>query len=292
MNAPAAVGAAGHLDARTAEVWAQLAAVNDPELDETVTERGFVTGIEVEAGGAVQIGFRLPTYWCAANFAYLMADDMRRAVAALPWVTKVAVRLGEHMYADEINCGVAAGASFQDTFGAAANGEVEDVRQIFLVKAFQRRQEALLSWLLAQGGEGAVLVRVSMMELDALASGLASASASDEANGIRLVTRYRERRFVVGPRIDEAAQANALAFVDSDGVPLDPAGLNTYLRALRRVGVSTEFNGALCRGLLAARYGEAGTATAVEIKPVHFMDLRAHGTGSPCADSGQAARPT
>ena len=82
---------------RTAEVWARLESVIDPELDESVTELGFVTGVEVDVGGDVKVDFRLPTYWCAANFAFLMADDMRIAVAALPWVEKVTVGLGEHM---------------------------------------------------------------------------------------------------------------------------------------------------------------------------------------------------
>src|SRR5476649_857826 len=96
---------------RSAEVWTRLESVIDPELDESVTELGFVTRVEVDADDHVRIDFRLPTYWCAANFAFLMADDMRVAVAALPWVTKVSVGLGEHMYADEINRGVAAGRS-------------------------------------------------------------------------------------------------------------------------------------------------------------------------------------
>ena len=97
------------------------------------------------------IGFRLPTYWCAANFAFLMADDMRREVGALPWVTSVTMTLGEHMYADKINHGVAEGRSFQETFGDEADGELEELRRTFLVKAFQRRQEALLRHLLAHG---------------------------------------------------------------------------------------------------------------------------------------------
>src|ERR1700685_3636388 len=97
---------------RAAEVWAQLDSVTDPELDESVTELGFITHVDVDANGHVQIGFRLPTYWCAANFAFLMADDMRRAVTGLPWVTKVTVGLGEHMYADQINRGVGRGGDF------------------------------------------------------------------------------------------------------------------------------------------------------------------------------------
>jgi metal-sulfur cluster biosynthetic enzyme len=69
---------------RVSEVLARLATVSDPELDESVTELGFVTDVEVATGGAVRIGFRLPTYWCAANFAFLMAEDMRLAAASLP----------------------------------------------------------------------------------------------------------------------------------------------------------------------------------------------------------------
>src|SRR5471030_3433252 len=153
---------------RTAEVWARLESVIDPELDESVTELGFVTRVEVDADEHVRIDFRLPTYWCAANFAFLMADDMRIAVAALPWVRKVTVGLGEHMYADEINRGVAAGLSFQATFGDEASGELEEVRRTFMVKAFQRRQEVLLTYLLDHGHESAALLRLSVAELSTL----------------------------------------------------------------------------------------------------------------------------
>ncbi|NMM02816.1 DUF59 domain-containing protein [Paraburkholderia sp. RP-4-7] len=266
---------------RAAEVWAQLGLVADPELDESVTELGFITHVDVDAEGRVQIGFRLPTYWCAANFAFLMADDMRVAVAGLPWVTKVTIGLGEHMYADEINRGVAAGRSFQDTFGAEASGELEDVRRTFMVKAFQRRQEALLTFLLEHGLEPALLVRMSVAEL----AGLPGDSASR-----RLVERYLERRFVVGGCAYGAAQANEAAFVDSKDALLDADGLGAYLRALRRVGVNAEFNGALCRGLLAARYGDADAAAPqVEIKPVHFVPVSDWKRGIGLAQSGNTA---
>jgi len=240
---------------RSAEVWTRLESVIDPELDESVTELGFVTRVEVDADEHVRIDFRLPTYWCAANFAFLMADDMRIAVAALPWVRKVTVGLGEHMYADEINRGVAAGQSFQATFGSEASGDLEEVRRTFMVKAFQRRQEALLTYLLDHGHESAALLRLSVAELAALQCDLA---------GRRLVVRYLERRPVVG------AGAVELAFVDQDGAPLDAGQIHAYLRALRRVGVNAEFNSALCRGLLATRYG-SGCTQEVEVKPVHFV---------------------
>jgi metal-sulfur cluster biosynthetic enzyme len=225
---------------REAEVWARLQTVTDPELDEPVTDLEFVTRIDVGADNRVHIAFRLPTYWCAANFSFLMADDMRLAVGALPWVRAVDVVLGEHMYADKINAGLAQGLTFQQTFGAEADGDLDDLRRTFLVKAFQRRQAALLGHLLAAGYEAEALIGLSLGELAGL--------ACDEA-GARLVARYLERRPVIA-----ADDSETLAFVDADGDPLQTETLPTYVRALRRVDVNAEFNSALCRGLLHARF--------------------------------------
>lgn len=226
--------------ARAREVWAALEDVMDPELDESVTELNFVTHADVDAGGRVRIGFRLPTYWCAANFSYLMADDMRRAVVALPWVTGVEVVLGEHMYAEKINAGLAAGLSFQETFGDEADGGVEDVRRTFLIKAFQRRQAALLRYLLDLGSADEALAGMTRESLEAL--------QLDE-EGVKLRKRYLERRGIVGSEL-----VARLAFVDAQGAPLTGAGLARYVSSIRRVGVNAEFNGALCRGLLAVRF--------------------------------------
>jgi metal-sulfur cluster biosynthetic enzyme len=225
---------------RKAEVWARLQTVTDPELDEPVTDLEFVTRADVDAENRVHIEFRLPTYWCAANFSFLMADDMRTAVKELPWVSSVSVVLGEHMYADKINAGLAQGLSFQETFGSEADGDLDELRRIFLVKAFQRRQAVLLAHLLAAGYEAEALVRLTLGELSAL--------KLDEAGG-RLVVRYLERRPVVAAVVPEAC-----AFIDADGDPLQTETLPAYVRTLRRIDVNAEFNGALCRGLLHARF--------------------------------------
>ena len=234
---------------RAEQVQACLATVMDPELDESVTELGFVTEVVVHGDGAVHIGFRLPTYWCAANFAFLMADDMRRVVRALPWVTRVQVELHEHMYAEAINQGVADGAGFQAAFGAAAEGGLEALRRTFLLKAFQRRQEALLQHLLDAGFEAAALVALDLLALQCLVL---------DAEGDLLAERYLERRPVVGgePR----------AFVDTEGHAIAADALPGHVRNLRRVGVNAEFNGALCRGLLAVR--DAATAG---VQPIHIV---------------------
>lgn len=232
-------------DRRAAEVLESLGRVSDPELDEPVTELGFVTGVEV-SGGRVMIGFRLPTYWCAANFAFLMADDMRTEALRLPWVSEVRVTLGDHMYADTINAAVAQGRSFQDAFAEEADGDLSDVRRVFLLKAFQRRQMALLDHLLAAGRSPEALLALNVGELRGL---------SVDADGARLVARYLERRGVPGP---DGAQEPA--FVDERGAAVAADGFAAHRRALRRVSVNVEFNGALCRGLLAARFDEAEPA--------------------------------
>ena len=233
------------------QVQACLATVMDPELDESVTDLGFITGVAVQDEGGVKIGFRLPTYWCAANFAFLMADDMRRAVQALPWVTNVEVQLHDHMYAEAINQGVTDGAGFQAAFGVAAEGGLEALRRTFELKAFQRRQEALLEHLISIKCRAETLVALDVDSLQALPL---------DADGEKLVARYLERRSLVGGAM--------LAFVDIDGQPIVAETMSTHLRDLRRVGVNAEFNGALCRGLLAVRDKEVGEKT------IHFVPYR------------------
>ena len=225
---------------RQAEVWAALDGVTDPELDESVVALNFVTEALVDAADCVHVAFRLPTYWCAANFAFLMADDMRTAVGSLPWVRGVTVRLGEHMYADTINDGLARGRSFQDTFGAEADGDLDSLRRIFLVKAYQRRQKAVLDRLEAAGYTPGAIVALTVADL---------AELPLDADGRTVVRRYFERRDVMGPVRDDAP-----AFLDAEGARLDPGNLPLYLRSLRRVGINAEFNSVLCKGLLSTRF--------------------------------------
>jgi metal-sulfur cluster biosynthetic enzyme len=227
---------------RTSEIWDRLAHVTDPELDEAVTDLGFVTSVEVDAMDHVHIQFRLPTYWCAANFAFMMADDMRAAVIAIPWVRGVSVVLGEHMYADKINQGISQGLSFQDAFGSEATGDLGEVRRTFLLKAFQRRQAALLNQLVAEGYTPGRLVNMTLAELRQLPVGRGGGQQD-------LIAHYLERRDIVG-----SCSPDAVAFLSAEGERLQADGFEVYVRGLRRIGVNAEFNGALCRGLLSARF--------------------------------------
>ena len=232
---------------REAEVLARLATVTDPELDEPVTDLGFVEGVTVGTDGTVSIDFRLPTFWCAANFAYMMAEDMRDVVAALPWVTRVVPRLQEHMCADEVNRGVAEGLEFGAAFGEAGDDDsLANLRTTFRHKAFQGRQEALLRALLAQGFGKTALAAMTVAELEG--------AAVTNPEGADLLRRYLEMR----ARVGGPAGPDAHAFVTVEGGPLTEAGFDVHLRTLASVRIAMEFNGALCRGLLAARDRASG----------------------------------
>ncbi|MBR0754387.1 iron-sulfur cluster assembly protein [Bradyrhizobium jicamae] len=232
-------------DRKTGEVWERLAMVTDPELDEPVTELGFVEQVSVDHDDRVEIVFRLPTYWCSANFAFLMADDMRRAVSSLPWVREARPQLRDHMVADEINKGVREGMSFGDALkGFAAGGSLDELREKFRRKAFERRQEVMILALRGLGYEDPAICRMNLGTFDAITFG-----SEDVA---RQKPRYRE--LLVERRLaDHPADP---AFVTFDGAPIKRHEMVSYLQRLRGVRINMEFNSSLCRGLLAVRYRE------------------------------------
>lgn len=247
MRHPARTEASG--DARIAAVWTQLAGVMDPELDESIIDLGFVEDIAIGADGRVDVAFRLPTYWCSPNFAFLMADDIGRAVRALPWAGEVHPRLEDHMFAQEVNRGTHLGLSFAETFrGLEVSGTLEGLRETFLRKAFQRRQEAVILGLRRAGRSDAAIVTTDLATLDR--------AVITDPEGMRQKPRYREILLARGL----AARPSDLAFVTLDGAAIAAADLALHLRGLRAVRINMEANGALCRGLLDARYDDGPRA--------------------------------
>src|SRR5262245_11962336 len=83
------------------EILARLATVLDPELDDSISELGFVHAVRVQ-GGHADVELQLPTSWCAVNFAFIMAEDVRKTLLQVEGIAKVTVRLGDHCAAAEI----------------------------------------------------------------------------------------------------------------------------------------------------------------------------------------------
>ncbi len=233
------------MPSRLRDVWAQLDRVNDPELDEPLTDLGFVEAVSVGEDGDVLVCFRLPTYWCSPNFAFLMAEGIRREVGALPWVARVSVRLEDHMCAEEMNAAVNDGRSFAEALALRPEfADLSEVREKFEAKAFQRRQEAVLLALRAAGYAPEQAAAMTLGQLDLL--------AFDAAEAAWQLPRYR----AILTERGLAAAPGDHAFPDLEGRPLTAAGYPERMGALRAVRINMEFGGALCRGLKQSRYKE------------------------------------
>ena len=215
-------------------VWAALDTVLDPELDEPITSLEFVKSCTVSADGVATVRLRLPTFFCAPNFSWLMVADAHDAVSAVPGVTTVDIALEDHFVAEVINTGVAARSGFVAAFAGEAVEELDDLRAQFLRKA-------------ALAGQ------------DKVARPLVNAGATPEGlAGLRLgeipwspdLDRLRVRRSQVGlPAGDDAP-----LLLHPDGEPVAPSQVPLHLRRARLTGVSIEANGGTCRDLLAKRY--------------------------------------
>ncbi|WP_300581108.1 iron-sulfur cluster assembly protein [Marivita sp.] len=232
------------------EVWERLDAVTDPELDEPITDMGFVEKIEVTDSKRVSIEFRLPTYWCSPNFAFLMAFGIRKAVLTLPWVVEATVKLNDHCFGDEVNEGVNSGRPYHEIFAEYCNGaKLDDVVEKFLAKAFDRRQEAVLLGMQKRNFSPGEIVAMKLGELQHF--------AFDGQEEIRQKQRYLDllfaRNLVCGK--------NDLAFPTWDGQRIKAPDLPDHMGRLRSTRINMEFNGAMCRGLAKTRYKE------VEIGP-------------------------
>jgi metal-sulfur cluster biosynthetic enzyme len=214
-----------------AEVLDALSGVRDPELDEPVTALGFVSNLEIE-GDAVSVRLRLPTFFCAPNFAYLMVADAREAVLSVPGVRRVSVVLDDHYASEELN----AGGAFDEAFPDETEGpDLEELRTVFRRKSFVSRQEQLCRALLSEGR--------SPLELAAMRLGDLPPSQDPE--------KYLERRRELGLDVSEGAPL----VVDPDGNRIPEEAVVQHLRFARTVRVSIEGNAELCRGLLETRYG-------------------------------------
>jgi metal-sulfur cluster biosynthetic enzyme len=222
-----------------------LATVRDPELDEPITSLGFVTSCAVSADGDARIRLRLPTYFCAPNFAFLMVADAYDAVSAVPGVRSTEVVLEDHFASDAINGGVAAQAGFAASFDGEAVSELHGLRADFLRKAVMAGTDQVCRPLLAAGASRAGLLAMTLGEMPASGA----------------LARLRQRRAELG--LPSGADAPLLIDpvtgerIGEDAVPL-------HLRRARTTRISIEANSSICRGMLRHRYDSGGLGQAPE----------------------------
>ncbi|MGY1696202.1 iron-sulfur cluster assembly protein [Geodermatophilus sp. SYSU D00814] len=238
-----------------ADVRAALGTVVDPELDEPITDVGFVRSVAVE-GRAVEVHLRLPTSFCAPNFAWLMASDAHDAVSAVPGVGSVVVELDDHSDSDLINRGLATGLGYRGTFGHEAEDSLDELRATFRRKAHTAAMERALT---------ALLRRDPALDVAALTLGdLPAVESTTEA--------LLRRREALGLPTDPAAPV----LVHDDGSRPDPAQAEAVLRRARSVRISVDGNAHFCRGLLTTRYpgSEADQTPRPDDRPLIPLEVR------------------
>jgi metal-sulfur cluster biosynthetic enzyme len=224
---------------RASTVLAALETVRDPELDEPITSLGFVTSCTVSAAGDAEVRLRLPTYFCAPNFAFLMVADAYDAVSALPGVRKTQVVLEDHFASDAINGGVAAQSGFVQSFDGEAVSELHDLRADFLRKAVMAGTDQVCRPLAAAGASPDRLRALTLGELPPS----------------RPLDRLRQRRAELGlPAGDDAA----LLIDPATGSPVAADAVPLHLRKARITRVSLDANGSICRAHLRHRYHTPG----------------------------------
>ncbi len=225
------------------DVWAALGTVLDPELDEPITDLDFVESCTVSEEGVATVGLRLPTFFCAPNFSFLMVADAYDAVSAVPGVTRADVTLADHHASKEINNGVAAQAGFVASFAGSDQGEavaeLDELRLQFFRKAALAGQDKVARPLVDAG--------VGPDELAATTLGAVPASPD--------LARLRERRAALGLAHDDAAPL----LIHADGSRVTAAQVPLHLRRARLQRIGIETNGEYCKSLLQVRYAKAGS---------------------------------
>lgn len=211
-----------------------LGQVLDPELDEPITDLGFVRSVAVDEAGGVEVHLRLPTSFCSPNFAYLMASDSKDVLTALSWTRRVVVQLDDHHDSDRINAGLAADAGYRGTFGHEAERDLEELRETFRRKAHTAAMERCLTALLRA-------------EPDRPLDSLGQVVLHDLPRGPHTDALLRRRAAVGLP-----LEGTAPVLVDHAGTRPDDVPM--ALRRARSTRISIDGNAHFCRGLLRTRY--------------------------------------
>ena len=231
-------------------ILARLGRVLDPELDQPIVELGFVKSVTAEHD-CVHVSMEMPTSWCSPNFAYMMAEDVRRELLAIDSVNDVQVHLENNVMAEAIEAGVNSGQSFDEAFDGEAFESLGKLRGLFLRKGYVKRQEALVKRLLTAGfsHEEVTGLKVRSVSLQhGLCCITTDAGRTAQIQPAKIAQDYLERRAQIG--IDCDAEAPLL--VDVKGRVVSAEKLKDHLIHMRTVRLSMEANGSLCSALLAA----------------------------------------
>lgn len=235
-----------------ADAMRALSSVMDPELDEPITELGFVKNVSVE-DGTVSVDLVMSTFWCSPNFVYMMLEDVRDTLSRLSGIQRVRITLEGHHDAPRINEAINAGRSFLECYGSEAQADIAALNRVFREKALRSRLHGMITATAKYG-----------VPIDAL---LDMKLGDVELEGTRLLVRSEGRSIDLDPG-DAGHVFRYLSFLkklgrnggplviwDLEGNPPDRTDLQAVLNRSRSARLSLSFNAELCKALLLARMG-------------------------------------
>src|SRR5256885_16940543 len=188
----------------TQSVLRALSTVTDPELDEPITELGFVKNLSVSEDGRVSVDLVTSTFWCSPNFVYMMLEEARDVVSKLGGINEVRVHLDGHHDSDRINEAINAGKSFSDCYGAEANGNLVELNRMIRTRALRSRLFSMATTLSKHGFSPEQLVDLSQQDVTSDGDSVVVTSAGvtvsiSDSEDVRRVSRYLRFRERITP---------------------------------------------------------------------------------------------
>jgi len=229
-----------------------LSTVTDPELDEPITDLGFVKELSISDDGQVSLDLVTSTFWCSPNFVYMMLEEARDVVSKLAGINDVRVHLDGHHDSDRINEAINSGKSFSDCYGDEATGNLVELNRMIRTRALRSRLHSMATTLSKVGFSPEQLLDLSRQDVTSdgdsvvVTSPRGTFSISDFED-VRRVSRYLQFRERIKPR------DGPLVVWDLDGNPPERDGFRSALEEARLARANFSLNAEMCRALLASR---------------------------------------
>jgi metal-sulfur cluster biosynthetic enzyme len=248
-----------HADLKQSVLQA-LSTVTDPELDEPITDLGFVKDLSVSDDGRVSLDLVTSTFWCSPNFVFMMLEEARDVVSKLPGVREAQVRLGGHHDSARINEAINSHKSFFECYGSEANGNLVELNQMIRTRALRSRLHSMAETLFKYGFSPEQLLDLSHQDMTSDGDSIEVKSPSmtlsiSDAEDVKRISRYLRYRERIGPR------DGPLVVWDLDGNPPKREEFRSALREARSSRANFGFNAELCRALLSARLSREADPT-------------------------------
>ncbi|MCS7095126.1 MAG: iron-sulfur cluster assembly protein [Thaumarchaeota archaeon] len=233
------------------KVISSLNKVYDPELDEPITDLGFVRDVKVSELGDVEVEIMTSMYWCSPNFIYMMLEDAKEAVSRIEGVKRVRIRILNHFDEDKLNM-INEGRTFEQIYGEEAMDNLEDLRALFKLKALRRRLYRVVNVLTKHGLTLEEILALSPDEVKVEGECVTIRAGTkqvfvEDAQEVEALTRYLD--------LIKGLCRNVARFVvwSLDGKAPSLEELRTLVERGRSMNVNFGFNTALCAALLHSR---------------------------------------